>query len=102
MTTPNKLPTDPTGRLADLHDARCNPLLAKITPDGTAEPEAARAASRLAVVLGHWRLQGLSLRNLDTTLPGSLAVAAARHLAVELPDWADQAKQLGTDWDRTP
>ncbi len=92
--------TDPLGYRDDLRDALTDPDLDKVGTDGGAELDAARAAYRLAVALGHCRLFGVDAgEERDGVLPPHLALAAASELARVLRTWAELAADLGTRWD---
>jgi len=66
-------------------------------------PEAVAAAFRVALCLGYCRLFGAKLpSDIDGTLPGRWAAAAARELIGRINVWVQEARELPSRWDVAP
>src|SRR4051794_13480033 len=96
---------DPVGCLEDLREALAQAELDEFDapgPAGVSSEGARTAAYDLAVALGRCRLFGVEPGDeLDGTLPGAVALAAASVLEGHLRGWAEEARTLGQHWDET-
>jgi SNF2 family DNA or RNA helicase len=93
------LPPDPLGWRLEVQEALAQPDLAAFDR-GEDTAAARRAAYRLAAALGHCRLFGVDLGELDGSLDVAVGLGAAVQWEEYLRDWVEDAECLGRRWEQ--